>query len=181
VGKSWFCAFCVGSFGAIPKSVPGGLGPRGRVSGQWNSSVQTVFGWVSGLRAWTGFSTGGLADRVLVRDVEGLLCVEHERTENPGGQTAVCVLGLLSSVHNFVPPQGTSPCIWTREPWCFCVCSWLGAELVGPKLGAVCVSAIQKDLCLLACKCGKHFFHHWGVWLWSILNWKNCVLTGFWT
>lgn len=30
---------CVGS------CVPGGLGPRGHVSGQRNSSVQTVFGW----------------------------------------------------------------------------------------------------------------------------------------
>ena len=57
---------CVGS------CMPGGLGPRGHVSGQRNSSVQTMFGWVSGLHAWTSFSTGGLADCVLVGGVGGL-------------------------------------------------------------------------------------------------------------
>ena len=30
---------CVGSFGAIPESMPHRLGPRGRVSGQWNNSL----------------------------------------------------------------------------------------------------------------------------------------------
>lgn len=55
-------------------------------------SVWTVFGWVSGWCAWTSFSTGGLADCVLVGDAAGLLCVEQERTEKPGGETAVVSL-----------------------------------------------------------------------------------------
>lgn len=148
---------CVGSFGAVPESMPCRLGPRGRVSGQWNNSL-------SG-RCLAGFQVGARGQvsppvvllTVSLREMWEVCSVSRGEYREAGSSDGGCVLGLLSSGHNSVPPG--EPVL---APGCVSLvflCLLLTWRRTC-RTEALCVSATQKDLCLLVCKCGKHFFHH---------------------
>lgn len=106
---------CVGSFGAVPESMPCRLGPRGRVSGQWNNSL-------SG-RCLAGFQVGARGQvsppvvllTVSLREMWEVCSVSRGEYREAGSSDGGCVLGLLSSGHNSVPPWGARSRTWMRE------------------------------------------------------------------
>ena len=135
--------------------------PRGHVSGpvEWRPLscvwLGFVFAHVDQLLRWCLRWLWSLW-----AGVRGLPCVERERTEDLGGQTVVCVLGLFWAQLRILCHHGEPLLdIRTREPWCFCVYSWPGPEVVGPTPCAlwVCNSARPWPLGVWMC---ETFSHH---------------------